>query len=292
MGLRIERVLGALENRSRLFCVVTGLAGIGLVGLADYLTGNEISFSLFYLVPILLIAWCGNQNTGFLLALASALTQLGAELAGGRSYTEPSIYLWNTLIRGSLYLSIAYLVAQLHRYHGEIELAARTDFVTGVANRRSFSETLHAEVARIARYPHPFTLVYMDIDNFKMVNDLYGHQGGDDMLRSIAMELKSQLRSTDTVARVGGDEFSLLLPSTGQPQAGVVVQKVRDSLVDLMARRRWPTTMSMGVVTCTAPPQSADQITNMADELMYAVKSSHKNDALFVIWDGKDFKKY
>ena len=165
-------------------------------------------------------------------------------------------------------------------------LAARTDFVTGAVNARYFNELLQMEISRIRRYPHPITLVYVDVDNFKIVNDLFGHRIGDEVLRCIASELKSQLRITDTVARLGGDEFVMLLPSTRQQEARVVVSKVYTNLSEKMRQRNWPVTFSMGAVTCEFSPYSAEQLVNMADELMYEVKNSTKNDVRFRTWVG------
>jgi len=285
--LNIQKVLEVLETKTPLFWTIIGIVSIGLLGLADYLTGNEITFSLFYLAPIVLVTWSVNKITGLLLSFLSALTLLSAEIAAGQTYTHPSIYLWNTLLRTIFFVIITYLVAELHRSRREEQLAARTDFVSGAVNRRYFDEMLQMELDRIRRYPHPITMVYIDIDNFKLVNDLFGHKIGDEVLRCIASDLKSQLRSTDTIARMGGDEFALLLPSTQQLQAQVVLSKVRAHLQEEMRRRNFPVTFSMGVVTCLAPPHSAEQIINMADGLMYEVKNSTKNDVRFVTWEGK-----
>jgi diguanylate cyclase (GGDEF)-like protein len=129
----------------------------------------------------------------------------------------------------------------------------------------------------------------MDMDNFKRVNDLFGHKMGDEVLRLIASELKSKLRKTDIIARLGGDEFALLLPSARLPEADVVISKMRTNLAEEMRQRNWPVTFSIGVVVCLAPPHSAEQIIDKADELMYEVKNSTKNNVRFTTWDGKNF---
>ena len=266
-----------------------GIGTIGLLGIIDTLTGNEITFSLFYLAPVVVVTWAADQSSGLLMSLLSAVTLLGAEIASGQTYSRPLIYVLNTLIRTVFYVIVTYLVAQLHKARREEQLAARTDFVTGAANARYFHELLQMEINRIHRYPHPITVVYIDIDNFKLVNDLFGHQMGDEVLRSIAMELRSQLRRTDIVARVGGDEFALLLPSTHQPEAKIVLSKVHKNLAQTMQQRNWPVTFSMGAVTCVSPPHSPEQLINMADEIMYEVKNSTKNDVRFFTWGRKQY---
>lgn len=266
-----------------------GIGAIGLLGIIDYLTGTEITFSLFYLGPIVVVTWAADQTSGVFMSFLSAITLLGAEIAGGQTYSSPVFSVLNTLIRSVIYVIVTYLVAELHKARSEEQLAARTDFVTGAANARYFHELLQMEINRIQRYPHPITVVYIDIDNFKLVNDLFGHKMGDEVLHNIATELKAQLRRTDIVARVGGDEFALLLPSTHQPEAKVVISKLQTNLVEAMKQKNWPVTFSMGAVTCVSPPHSPEQLINMADELMYEVKNSTKNDVRFFTWGRKRY---
>ena len=289
MELNIKRIFEILENEHPIFWTAVGIGSIGLLGIIDTLTGNEITFSLFYMAPIVVVTWAVHQEAGLFMSLLSAFTLLGAEIAAGQTYSSPTIYVWNTLIRTVFYVIVTYLVAELHKARREEQLAARTDFVSGAANARYFHELLQMEINRIHRYPHPITVVYIDIDNFKLVNDLFGHKIGDEVLRSIAAELKAQLRRTDIVARVGGDEFALLLPSTHQPEAKVVISKVRTNLVETMKQGNWPVTFSMGAVTCVSPPHSPEQLLNMADELMYQVKNSTKNDVRFFMWGRKQY---
>jgi len=289
--LKIYKIFEALEKGSPLFSIIVGIVAIGLLGIVDYLTGNEITFSLFYLAPIVLVTWAVNRNAGLIVSLLSSLTLLVAEIAAAQTYSHPTVYLWNTLFRTVVYVVVTYLIAELQKARREEQLAARTDFVSGVANARYFNELLQMEINRIRRYPHPITMVYLDIDNFKMVNDLFGHPMGDEVLRFIASELKSQLRKTDIIARLGGDEFALLLPSTRESEAQVVVSKVQGHLIQMMRQKKWPVTFSMGVVTCVAPPHSAEQLISMADELMYKVKNSTKNGTRSAIWDGKNFQR-
>jgi diguanylate cyclase (GGDEF)-like protein len=289
--LKIYKTFEALDKRTPLFWIITGIAAIGLLGIVDYVTGNEITFSLFYLAPIVLVTWFVDQKAGLLMSILGALTLLVAELAAVPIYSRPIVYIWNTLFRTVFYVIVTYLIAELQKARREEQMAARTDFVSGAANARYFNELLQMEINRIRRYPHPITMVYMDIDNFKTVNDLFGHPIGDELLRSIASELKSQLRKTDIIARVGGDEFALLLPSTREQEAQVVVSKVHVHLTQTMRQKNWPVTFSMGVVTCVAPPYSPEQLISMADKLMYRVKNSTKNGFYFGIWDGKKIRK-
>ena len=290
--MKLYKLVEAIEQRGPIFGILVGIVFIGLLGTIDAVTGNEVTFSLFYLAPIVLVTWAVNQNAGLLMSLLSAFTLLAAEIAAGQTYSHPYIYVLNTLIRAVFYVIVVYLVAQLQKSRKEEQSAARTDYVTGAINRRYFDELLQMEIHRIRRYPHPITVVYIDIDNFKLVNDLFGHQIGDEVLRCIADNLKVHLRSTDYIARLGGDEFAILLPSAHQQQAEAVVTKIHAHLREEMQRRNLPVTFSMGSVTCLAPPYSAEQLIGMADQLMYEVKNSTKNNAQFITWRGETSRSF
>jgi diguanylate cyclase (GGDEF)-like protein len=292
MQRRAKQFFEMLENQSPLFSTTVGFTILGLLGVLDYFTGNELTLSLFYLIPIVWATWAVDQRTGLFMSFISGLTLLGAETAAGQTYSHPLFYLLNTLIRTLFYVVVVYLVTELQKSRKEEQLAARTDFVTGAVNARYFNELLQMEISRIRRYPHPITLVYVDVDNFKLINDLFGHKIGDDVLRCIATELKTQLRVTDTVARMGGDEFVMLLPSTRQAEARVVISKVYTNLMEKMRQRNWPVTFSMGAVSCEFSPYSAEQLVNMADELMYEVKNSTKNNVRFRTWAGEKSIRY
>src|SRR5215212_4367189 len=205
--LKTQKWLEFIEGRNPLFWTAVGSMSVGFLGILDYLTGIEFTFSLFYLGPILFITWAANLKAGQFLSVLSALTLVGVQVAAGLEYSHPVFYFLNTVVRTTIYLILTDLVDRLKKTQKKEQLAARTDFVTGVANRRSFQELLETEIERIRRYPHPITVVYMDMDNFKQVNDLFGHKMGDEVLRCIASALKSQLRKTDLIARLGGDEF-------------------------------------------------------------------------------------
>jgi len=202
MEQRAKVLFERLENRSPLFWTVMGFTIVGLLGLLDYATGNELTLSLFYLIPIVLVTWAVDRRTGLFMSFISGLTLLSAEIAAGQTYSSPIFYFLNTLVRTSFYVVVVYLLAELRKSRREEQLAARTDFITGAVNARYFNELLQMEISRIRRYPHPITLVYVDVDNFKLVNDFFGHKIGDEVLRCIASELKSQLRITDTVTRL------------------------------------------------------------------------------------------
>jgi diguanylate cyclase (GGDEF)-like protein len=131
--------------------------------------------------------------------------------------------------------------------------------------------------------------VYLDLDNFKQVNDKFGHDEGDNLIKRIADNLKDQLRSTDIVARLGGDEFAILFPETGQQDAQAVMFKVYDHVTDLLGKDYPFVTFSAGAVTYIAMPNSSKEAIKIADDLMYSVKNSTKNGIRYSLYtSGRD----
>jgi diguanylate cyclase (GGDEF)-like protein len=163
---------------------------------------------------------------------------------------------------------------------------ARTDYVTGAISIRYFYDLAQIEMRRAQRYRHPLTLAYIDLDNFKAVNDRLGHSTGDRVLRAVTEGICRQVRPADTLARLGGDEFALLMPETDGEAAKTVLNRIHSSLVDEMLRNGWMVTFSVGVVTFNEVPKSVDDMVKMADGIMYSVKTAGKNGVNYHIYAG------
>lgn len=168
----------------------------------------------------------------------------------------------------------AFLARALSREH---ELAI-TDYLTGIANARAFHTALETEIQRLARYQHPFTLAFIDLDNFKAVNDIQGHDQGDQVLITVATYLQEHLRNTDVSGRLGGDEFAVLLAETPLDTAKEVLSKLHSHLNAAMQEKGWPVTFSIGALTCYDGVEKASSLIKIADNLMYDVKKSGKNN--------------
>jgi len=271
----------ALDERSHLWIGWLSALAVPLLGLVDYVTGYDLSFSLFYLAPITLASWFVGRKAGVLVSAASAFVWIAADAASGHVVSSPFIYVWNTLIRFGFFLTVTTLLSRLKQSYERESIMARTDRTTGCANLRRFTESAGAELERTRRFGQPLTVAYMDLDNFKIVNDTHGHHAGDEVLRSVARVAMGRLRSIDIIARIGGDEFALLLPHTGHEGAQAIMAEIREALLAEMKAQGWPVTFSIGVVTFNEAPASVDDMIGAADKLMYAVKASSKNALRF-----------
>jgi diguanylate cyclase (GGDEF)-like protein len=276
-GSPAERsLLTWLEGAPAYLVFPAGLALIGLTGLTDYLLGPELSFAVFYLLPISVAAWRGGFALGILFALLSTLVWHAVSMAHGAG-TELYVYLWNGVVRFAFFAITSSLVARLRSVLLHQHALARTDPLTGAANGRTFYERAQVEINRAGRTERPLTVAYVDVDNFKEVNDRRGHLAGDDLLRQVARAMRKNTRAIDLVARLGGDEFTLLLPETDGPGALASLARLREDLLRTAARGDWPVTFSIGAATFHGPPRDVDVLVRRVDSLMYRVKRHGKN---------------
>ena len=132
-------------------------------------------------------------------------------------------------------------------------------------------------IDRMQRDQPPLTLVYLDLDNFKFVNDHFGHPIGDEILIRVTQFIQSHLRNIDLVARLGGDEFAIILSNTNAGAARIVMGKLHAGLLQQMEQNNWPITFNIGVVICNTTPENSGELIKEVDALMHSVKSSSKN---------------
>lgn len=265
-----------LDRQPRSSLLLSGLALVFAVGLLDLLTGPEAFFYLFYLVPISLGAWCGGKRVAIVLALASGLVW-GLYDTVEHTYGHTLIHFWNSLILISFFLLTAVLLARLRRAFDQLEALAATDPLTGVLNGRAFYAAARRELARARRGGRALTIAYTDLDNFKFVNDRYGHAGGDALLCRVADVLTSNVRTTDLVARLGGDEFAVLLPEADAEGALALLARIRDCVLTVVSDKQAPVTLTVGAVTFRRPPADLEEGLRRADALLYEAKGAGKD---------------
>lgn len=156
-----------------------------------------------------------------------------------------------------------------------------TDALTGLYNTRYFYKTLDLEIARTNRYDSPFSLILFDIDNFKQMNDTYGHQAGDEVLQEIAQILRSVSRETDTIVRYGGEEFIIILPNTLEEETIFLANRIRNIVQDHQfcknSLERVRITLSSGIASYPKNAKDAKSLLNAADSALYAAKAAGKN---------------
>lgn len=178
----------------------------------------------------------------------------------------------------------AVLVAALRASHDHQRVLARTDPLTGLATRRMFEEHLDHDLDWSRRFNVPMTLIYVDLDHFKDVNDQLGHATGDRVLVLAAHAMRDAIRDVDLVARLGGDEFAIVLRQTDQNGAKNVVSKITDRVQQALKDIAPKVTCSIGAVTFAKDPPALVEAVQAADSVMYQAKKSGRNRATFVIY--------
>ncbi|HEX5871722.1 MAG TPA: GGDEF domain-containing protein [Longimicrobium sp.] len=160
----------------------------------------------------------------------------------------------------------------------ELSRLVYTDALTGLPNRRHFSERFDTEVARVARYGGSFTLALLDCDHFKDYNDRHGHPAGDDALRELGMLLREQLRASDSVARLGGEEFAVLMVGADPALAGMVAERLRARIAGhAFGATTDSLTVSIGIASAPEDADTPEALFRLADQALYAAKAQGRN---------------
>lgn len=267
-----ERAFSCLPPTLLLFagCLLTGA-----IAFLDDLAGPQVSLGLFYLLPVGACAWWGGSPHGILMALAATFAWYAVDLLEQHT-SVPAIDVWNGIVRFSTLVVVSSLMARVKAGVLRERRLARTDPLTGAANNRAFYAATSAEADRSYRTGRPLTLAYLDLDNFKHLNDRFGHAAGDAALLNVVRAIRLNLRASDILARLGGDEFALLLPESDVTGVVQVLERLREEVGREMTNRGWPVTLSIGALTFLRPMWDVDLMIQQVDALMYQAKKKGK----------------
>jgi diguanylate cyclase (GGDEF)-like protein len=258
---------------------VLGASAVLVVVVAwiDYATGIELRVFPLYFLPVLGIALRFGRAPGLAAAAGCAAAwELSNHLAGMRG-SRPAVTIGNLAVMSIAFGSVALLAAAQRDWLRRERAISRTDSLTGLLNGRGLFEAAAVELARSTRYRHPLTMAYLDLDDFKQINDRFGHARGDAVLVAVAHALRRSCRSTDLVARLGGDEFVILLPETDRDAAEAALAKVRSRVEEAGGHHDWKVTASIGAVSFAKPPADVETLVREADAAMYVAKAGGKN---------------
>jgi diguanylate cyclase (GGDEF)-like protein len=259
---------------------VLRLTGYVLLTLFVYwlnaMTPPEARLGILYIIPVLLVTWTEGLAWGILFAVVT--TGFRETIAWVQMPAETPL-LWR-VITALAYLAVLGVamagLQTLRRSQAQMARLIILDQLTNVLNARAFADRLGQELDRNRRYPRPLALMYMDLDNFKVINDTHGHQTGDAVLRLVADAMRSSVRQADVVGRLGGDEFAVLMPETDAVLADAAAKRLIAGLRNVF-KGTPNVTASIGVVSCTATDASTDDLLRRADQAMYDAKKSGKD---------------
>lgn len=259
--------------RAACVMVLVGLGGIRGI------TGAEFAFASIAILPVLVIAWSFGRAEGLLFAALAALLLTAGEITSGYEFSAQWIPWVNGLTRMLTFGVMAVLMAQVRVQLQREHESASHDVLTGLLNRRAFLQEGTVEVERSKRYRHPMAVVFLDLDDFKQLNDTRGHAAGDAALREAATGLRAALRGGDLVAKLGGDEFAVIVPEASLHAAERVSEKISESLARALEKYP-PVKASIGIAWFSAVDRPFTEMLRLADNLMYEVKEQRKGTVL------------
>jgi len=222
---RLEPVYEALEAHPA-WIVLAAIAATAGIAWLDRATGVELSLAGLYLGPVAIVAWFLGRVPGWIWSCVAGVASLAVEATTLSAAADSAVVSWNAVTVITLSLVVVETVTRLRRALDNERDLARTDALSGVANARSFRELAAVELEGARRYGHTLTLALLDLDHFKSVNDTLGHAAGDRLIHDVGQAIRWRLRRIDIVARVGGDEFAILLPESDAAAAGVAVPTI------------------------------------------------------------------
>jgi diguanylate cyclase (GGDEF)-like protein len=259
----------------RLLLVVTE---VSIITYLDYrLAGTYYSLDVFYCLPVIQATRIGvirslrrtDTQTSTVIGIISAVAWSTAEAAVIWPAYPLNAFAMNIFSRSVTFTVLGRVVAKLWKEREH----SRKDTLTNLANRLEFSERFATEQYRSERSKTPFSLLRIDIDNFKILNDDHGHHIGDEALKAVSLILRNNSRSVDTIARLGGDEFVLLFPETDEYVCGVLANRIKEASERIFQEEGWSISLSIGFATSTGRAKSADEILLEADENMHSIKN-------------------
>ncbi|MBI2213391.1 MAG: diguanylate cyclase [Acidobacteria bacterium] len=268
--------------------LAVALPFVAMIGVIDHATG-PVAMSLLYYVPVVSVAWFSGMWPSILTAVVAGTSLHWVALLQAANPT-PVVY-WNSFTRGVTFLALGVFVALLRRDRDRLDELnrrlsvaleseaglARTDALTGISNGRAFRETLARELARAQREGERIAIAYLDLDNFKKINDAFGHDEGDRVLCRAADALIESVRIVDLAARIGGDEFVIAVASPSEATCDAVGSRVLEKLSVIAAD--YPGTgfgATMGFALFEDPPADVEVLLKRADDVMYELKAKGK----------------
>ena len=239
-------------------------------------TSADLRLGILYVIPVVLAAWHDGLGWGISFALATALLRFGVGIDQMPLATPLQVRILNEVA----YLAVVGVaiagLSQLRRTQSQLQLLATHDPLTTVLNARAFASQVAQELGRNRRYGRPLALVYLDLDDFKKVNDAHGHATGDAVLRLVADAMRSAVRQADVVGRLGGDEFGVLMPETDGTVAHAVANRLAGGIRTVF-RGTPSVTASIGVVAVSGTEAGSDELLRKADQAMYEAKRAGKD---------------
>lgn len=270
----VERLARPVRPWTGILLAVAAVSGISW---ADRATGANASLLALYAIPVALVGWRFGRLRGLAMASVAGAGWAAARANSGGSFAD--LLVWNSLNRFAVFAFVAVASDLLARW----SFMADTDALTGLLNRRAFVDRLRKAGARARRLETPLAIAFLDLDDFKAVNDRFGHAAGDATLVRTARALETTIRAGDVAARLGGDEFAAILWRPSPADAERVGRRLLEGIVEALSSspEAAKASASVGVVYFPTCPSDVRAALAQADEAMYEAKRGGKGRVVF-----------
>lgn len=247
----------------------------------DKFTGYDIKATPIYILVALYIMWKGTSVVHFgLVAIMTALWTVIELHDAPNEHIDNNIAMINMIMNILTVVVVSISMLAFHRA-AKMALSANTDPLTEIFSRRYIYDIMPVIIGELKRHNRSMAIMFIDCDNFKKVNDEYGHAAGDAVLRVVASTIMENIRIGDIPVRLGGDEFIVIFREISGSKLSQVVQRCIEALNKQMTSREWPITFSVGVVEFDNPPDNIDDAINYGDQLMYRAKRDGKDRVVY-----------
>ena len=249
-----------------------------IIFVLDLLTGSEIRLHVLYIFPLAVVAQYSGQPK--IVFIVFALTSILQVVTFAMQNASIATFITDVSVSISASLLIIYLATKGRQAYLTAEDQATHDSLTSLPNRRAFINSVDAEIARQKRYGGNFSIAAIDLDGFKQLNDTQGHAAGDEALRICADAMRECTRRTDSIARIGGDEFAVLMPNLVDDIGFASFDHLCNTIAAKMSDAGFAVTASIGCKSFNIPPDSTSCALQQVDEVMYQAKHSGKNQVV------------
>ena len=265
------------DRLSKPLAALLTVLGILIVAGIDFASGIELRVYPLYYLPIAFAAWYVGRSWTVIAAVLCMMAWMGSNYFAGLRYSASGIWFFNAAMHVTSFVVVGLLLAGLKNALAHEQQLSRLDPLTSLLNARAFYDEAPRVLSIGRRKRTPVTIAYLDLDDFKAVNDTHGHHAGDLLLLRVAGAIRKSIRISDISARMGGDEFVLLLPETGPAEARQAFERLRGLIAHTLAATPYPVTVSIGAVVFTTVPDTVEAMVRVADQRMYAAKAAGKN---------------
>jgi diguanylate cyclase (GGDEF)-like protein len=276
--LLVGALIVGFDRFPKWFYPAIAVVGTGAISLEIYFADPRADVAIFYLTVSIAVFFFFSWKQAALQVVAIALLYAGV-LAMQQKPFAVAANSW--LVVTGVVTTVGFLLSRIHNrvdwLVGRLDDAARTDSLTALLNRRGFEERFELELERARRSQSGLSVLVMDLDNFKQVNDQLGHAEGDTVLRELGALLTEEKRVVDVAGRLGGEEFGLLLPATDEGGVLSYAERLRTAIEVHFSRSAVALTASVGAACFPGQGAGSDDLMRAADRALYEAKNTGKN---------------